>query len=443
MSQAAIDHFLSEHARFQNDSTSWLNQQRQSAIDVLGKNGFPSTRHEAWKYTDVRSLLKRNFTVADDVSPEKLNEAQLKEIRYPGLECHELIFVNGHFSADLSSPESSSAGGIVCSLASANNENKQLIETYINQFARSEKHGFAALNGAFVVDGGFVHVPDNVELELPIHLIFISNSADKSFITHPRNLIVLGANAKATVIESYVGFDDAEYCTNTVTEIVTGQGSTLEHYKLQQESNKSFHIGYLHAVCKKDSRLDSHSISLGAALARNDIDTTLAGPGAHVGLNGLYMTSGNQHIDNHTRVDHSMPNTSSDETYRGVLNGKSRAVFNGKVIVHKDAQKTDAQQSNANLLLSNDAEIDTKPELEIYADDVKCTHGATVGQLDENMLFYLRSRAIDESTALSLLTFAFAEEVIKKINLEPVRQRLEHKVAGRLPDTSLITEFMQ
>jgi len=442
MSQAAIDHFLSEHARFQNDSTAWLNQQRQTAIDVVGENGFPSTRHEAWKYTDVRSLLKRNFSVADETSSATLSETQLNEVRYTGLACHELIFVNGHFSADLSSADLNSSGGNVCSLASANDENKALIETYINQFARSEKHGFAALNGAFVVDGGFIHVPANVEIELPIHLIFIANSADKSFITHPRNLIVLGDNAKATVIESYVGFDDAEYCTNTVTEIVTGQGSSLEHYKLQQESSKSFHIGYLHAVCKKDSRLDSHSISLGAALTRNDIDTTLAGSGSHVGLNGFYMTGGDQHIDNHTRVDHSVPNTTSDETYRGVLNGKSRAVFNGKVVVHKEAQKTDAQQSNANLLLSNNAEIDTKPELEIYADDVKCTHGATVGQLDENMLFYLRSRAIDESTARSLLTFAFAEEVIKKINLEPVRHRLEHKVAGRLPDASLITEFM-
>ncbi len=438
MTQAAVEHYLSEHARFQSTSHNWLNQQRQSAIDSFGENGFPTTRHEAWKYTDVRPLLKQNFAVVD-AGAHDINDEQLNEIRFTGLECQELVFVNGHFSVELSAEQDA----IVCSLANAGDTAKREIETYINRFARSDKHGFAALNSAFVVDGAFIHVPDNVELELPVHLIFIARKQDTSFISHPRNLIVLGNNARATVIESYVGLDDSSYCTNTVTEIVTGQGASLEHYKLQQEGNNGFHIGYLHAQCQKDSRLESHSISLGGALVRNDIDAVLAEPGAHVGLNGLYVAGGDQHIDNHTRVDHSVPNTSSDENYRGVLDGKARAVFNGKVVVHKDAQKTDAQQSNANLLLSNDAEIDTKPELEIYADDVKCSHGATVGQLDDNMLFYLRTRAVDEQTARSLLTFAFAEEVIRRITLKPVRERIEYKVVGRLPDASLITGFMQ
>lgn len=438
MTRAAVDHYLSEHERFQSTSTNWLSEQRQSGIDCFGENGFPTTRHEAWKYTDVRPLLKHNFSVVDSVAHD-INDEQLNEIRFAGLECRELVFVNGHFSPELSAEQDTT----VCSLANASDAAKQEIETYFNRVARSDKHGFAALNSAFVVDGAFIHVPDNVELDLPIHLIFIACAQDTSFISHPRNLIVLGNNTRATVIESYVGVDDASYCTNTVTEIVTGQGATLEHYKLQQESNNAFHIGYLQAQCLKDSRLQSHSVSLGGALVRNDIDAVLAEPGAHVGLNGLYVVGGNQHIDNHTRVDHSVPNTSSEENYRGVLDGKARAVFNGKVVVHKDAQKTDAQQSNANLLLSNDAEIDTKPELEIYADDVKCSHGATVGQLDDNMLFYLRSRAIDENTARSLLTFAFAEEVIKRLSLTPVRERIEYKVVGRLPDASLITEFMQ
>ncbi len=442
MSQAAVDHYLSEHERFQNDSAAWLKQQRQSAIDLFGKNGFPTTRHEAWKYTDVRPLLKRNFSVPESPTHD-ISKEQLDEIRFSDLACQELIFVNGHFSSELSPPEDTDQNVTICSLAMANDLTQQQIESHISQFAQSDKHGFAALNAAFLVDGAYINVPDNVELETPIHLIFIANAKQTSFISHPRNLIVLGNNAKATVIESYIGLDDAEYCTNTVTEVVTGQGAGLEHYKLQQESENGFHIGYLHANCKKDSRLDSHSISLGGALVRNDIDAVLAEPGAHVGLNGLYMASGEQHIDNHTRVDHSVANTTSDETYRGVLDGKARAVFNGKVVVHKDAQQTDAQQSNANLLLSNDAEIDTKPELEIYADDVKCSHGATVGQLDENMLFYLRSRAIDEKTARSLLTFAFADEVIKRIKFTPVRERLELKVVGRLPDASLITEFMK
>ncbi len=440
--QAAINHYLSEHQRFQAASTNWLKQQRQSAIDIFGQNGFPTTRLEAWKYTDIRALLKRNFTAVDP-SKNNIDEDRLNEIRFPDLDCQELVFINGHYSSAHSQNPELAQNASICSLAGADAKTQNLAEPYITKYARADKHGFAALNAAFAVDGAFVYVPDNVELDRPIHLIFVANKQQAAFISHPRNLLVLGNNARATVIESYIGLDEAEYCTNTVTEIVTGEGAQLEHYKLQQESIHGFHVGYTHAHCHRDSRLQSHSISLGGALVRNDIDVILAGRGAHVGLNGLYMAGGEQHIDNHTRVDHSMPDTSSEENYRGVLDGKARAVFNGKVVVHKDAQKSDAQQSNANLLLSDDAEIDTKPELEIYADDVKCSHGATVGQLDDDMLFYLRSRAIDENTARSLLTFAFADEVIKRIKFVPVRERLEYKVVGRLPDASLISEFIQ
>jgi len=440
--QAAIDHYLSEYERSQATSTNWLRQQRQSAIDVFGQNGFPTTRLEAWKYTDIRALLKRNFATVDS-STVTIDEERLNEIRFPDLDCQELVFINGHYSSAHSHNPELAQNITVCSLAEADAKTQNLAEPYINKYARADKHGFAALNAAFAVDGAFVYIPDNVELEKPIHLIFIANSQQASFITHPRNLLVLGNNARATVIESYIGLDEAEYCNNTVTEIVTGDGARLEHYKLQQESINGYHIAYTHAQCQQDSHYQSHSISLGGVLVRNDIDVVLAGRGAHVGLNGLYMAGGQQHIDNHTRVDHSMPDTSSEESYRGVLDGRAHAVFNGKVVVHKDAQLADAQQSNANLLLSDDAEIDTKPELEIYADDVKCSHGATVGQLDDDMLFYLRSRAIDEHTARSLLTFAFAGEVIKRLSLVPVRERLEYKVVGLLPDASLIAEFMQ
>ena len=250
------------------------------------------------------------------------------------------------------------------------------------------------------------------------------------------------ANTEATLIENYIGLDDANYFTNTVTEVSLADGANLQHYKVQQESLNSTHIGNLNVMQQKDSRLISHSISLGGSLVRNDIHSQLAAEGASVVLNGLYMTKGKQHIDNHTRVDHLKPNTHSEENYRGVMNDNSRAVFNGKVIVHPQAQKIEAHQHNANLLLSDNAEIDTKPELEIYADDVKCSHGATVGQLDQDMLFYLRTRAIDEETAKSLLTFAFVEEVISKITLAPLRERLEHLVVGQLPDANLIREFI-
>ncbi len=442
MTQSAVKHYLSEHARFQAASRNWLRPQRQSAIGLLGQNGFPGSRDEAWKYTDVRSLLKHKFTTLD-VGADDLDHAQLDAVRFADMNCHELVFVNGHYSSTLSRNPVPADGLTVCSLANADETEQKMIEAHINRFARPEKHGFAALNTAFVADGAFIHLSADVKLKNPLHLIFISSNQHASYISHPHNLIVLGTRAKATVIESYIGLDEAEYCTNTVTEIVCGEAAGLEHYKLQQESIRSFHIAYVHAQCQQDSHLESHSISLGGMLVRNDIDVTLAGTGARVGLNGLYMAGGEQHVDNHTRVDHTMSHTRSEESYRGVLDDRAHAVFNGKVVVHKDAQLTDAQQANANLLLSDDAEIDTKPELEIYADDVKCSHGATVGQLDDNMLFYLRSRAIDETTARSLLTFAFADEVIKRIRFAPVRERLEYNIVGRLPDAALIREFMQ
>ncbi len=244
-------------------------------------------------------------------------------------------------------------------------------------------------------------------------------------------------------MESYLGTNDAEYFNNTVTEIVTAKGARLEHYKLQQEGPRGFHIGNTSVRQHRDSQLASHAISLGGALIRNDIDTELAEEGANVLMNGLYMAAGHQHVDNHTCISHAKPHTTSTEHYRGVLDGHARGVFNGRVVVQPRAQKTEARQANANLLLSDDAEVDTKPELEIYADDVKCSHGASVGQLDENMLFYLRSRAIEEKTAKGLLTFAFADEVIKDIKFAPIRERLESVVVGKLPDPALIRDFVQ
>ena len=442
MSQDAVEHYLSEYQRLHGDNADWLNEHRNSALDTFNQQGFPSTRHEAWKYTDVRGLLKHRFVVADPAAKE-LDGTKLDSVRFSELDCHELVFINGHYSAAHSTVNEFDNGIVMTSLSCADEALREEVQQQLGAHSTMEKHGFAALNNAFVTDGAVIQVPANIEVEKPIHLVFFTDSEDSALISHPRNLVHLGANARATVIESYAGANGRDYCTNTISEVSTAEGAHLEHYKLQHEGDSAFHIGYFHASCDKDSRVESHSISLGGLLVRNDIDAKLVGKGSYIGMNGLYLTNDKQHVDNHTRVDHQVPNTSSDEVYRGVLNGKSRAVFNGKVVVHKDAQQTDANQSNANLLLSNDAEIDTKPELEIYADDVKCSHGATVGQLDENMLFYLRSRAVDESTARSLLTFAFADEVIKRIKFAPVRERLEYTVAGRLPDASLIKEFMQ
>ncbi|MGI9229849.1 MAG: Fe-S cluster assembly protein SufD [Gammaproteobacteria bacterium] len=436
MSDAAIHHYLDEFTRTRGTHPgSDLGEQ---ALAYLQQQGFPTTRQENWKYTDVKAITKRRFrTVAAADSDATL----LAAARFDDLACHELLFVNGVYVATADHqplPE----GVTVQPLLTALQQQPTLLKQLGPLTETAYKHSFSALNLAFLTGGALISIADDTELETPINLIYLANQQAEPVAAHPFNLILLGKHARATVIESYLGADDAEYFTNSRTRIRADASATLVHYKIQQESLKAFHIGHTDIEQKQDSTVTSHSIALGAALARNDIDTDLAEPGATINLNGLYLTNGRQHIDNHTRVDHLQPNTSSNENYRGVMNDHSRAVFNGKVVVHEQAQKTAAHQSNANLLLSDNAEVDTKPELEIYADDVQCSHGATVGQLDEDMLFYLRSRAIDEHTATSLLTYAFADEVIKAIDIRPIRERLEYIVAGKLPDSELIKEFM-
>jgi Fe-S cluster assembly protein SufD len=332
---------------------------------------------------------------------------------------------------------------VVVPMSRARESHRDLLSGHVSRYAEPDKHGFLALNTALPSDGVLIHVPDGVEVTLPISLLFASAAGAVPAGSCPRNLIILGRNAAATVIECYTGSADGEYLTNAVTEASLGDGARLDHHRLQQEGDHAFHVANLTVAQGRDSRLVSHAYSLGAALSRNEVDVRLAAPGAETVLRGLYIAGGRQHMDHHTRIDHAVPCTRSDEHYRGVLDGHGRAVFNGKVIVHKDAQKTDARQSNANLLLSDDAEVDTKPELEIYADDVKCSHGASIGRLDDDMLFYLRSRAIPAATARSLLIFAFADEVLRDVTFAPMRSRLEQRVLGRLPDAALLREFVQ
>ncbi len=435
------EHYLADHERLQDKlEKNWLSEKRLSALSGFEQNGFPNTRQENWKYTDVRAIARGDFTATSDAEVS-ISHEEIANIRFNDLDCYELTFVNGKFRHDLSQLEGLPEGVIVCDLAEAIEKYENLVSANMTNEAESNVSSFTALNTAFVQHGAFIYLPKKVVLEKPINLLYLAKDQETNFAAHPRNVIVMESQSSAVVIESYIGLDDSQYFTNAVSDLSLAAAARLDHYKVQQESMNSYHIGYLKAQQHKDSYLESHSISLGGAIVRNDIHSQLDAAGAEIVMNGLYMTSGKQHVDNHTRVDHLKPHTLSTENYRGVLNDRSRAVFNGKVIVHKDAQKIEAHQNNANLLLSDDAEIDTKPELEIYADDVKCSHGATVGQLDKDMLFYLRSRAIDEDTARSLLTFAFAEEVISKIKLAPIRHRLEYLVVGQLPDADLIREF--
>ncbi|HEY7840523.1 MAG TPA: Fe-S cluster assembly protein SufD [Gammaproteobacteria bacterium] len=437
MSNTVHENFVADFER--TGSPAWLQAGRDAALAAFRAGGFPTLRQEDWKYTDVRPIAGRSFRRASvPGSADALVAAQ----RLGSDAARELVFVDGHCTTTEGQPPI--PGARVQSLSRALAETPAFLEAHLARHADIRRNGFVALNTALIGDGAVVHIADEATVEAPIHLLFASGANARSAVAaYPRNLIVLGRDARATVIENYTGPDDSEYLTNAVTEIVLGPGAVLEHYRLQQEGTQGFHVGGTIVRQERDSRYVSHVMSLGAMLSRSDLDVQLAGEGGTAVLNGLYVCGGRQHADNHVRVDHLKPRTISEETYRGVLDGSARAVFNGKVVVHKDAVKTDARQSNANLLLSDTAEVDTKPELEIYADDVKCSHGATVGRLDPDMLFYLRSRAIPEAVARDLLIYAFAEDLIRRLEVKPIRARIERVVTGRLPGVALLSEFMQ
>ena len=442
MSEAAVSYYLEDYERFRaSRPVAPASPQRAQALEFLQTHGFPTRRMEQWKYTDITPITRRKFTIGDAVATQA-DAALIDKLRFTRLDCHELVFINGHFCAQLSNLGELAPGATVRALQTQAQDNATVAARYFGDEDLGQ--AFTALNAVFLDDGALLHLPTGTALSRPLHIIYFStDNTDTPHISHPHNKVVLGRHASASVIETYAGVPDARYFTNTHTSILAQAGARLDYYKIQHESQRAYHIGNTRIRQDADSRVDCHALTLGAKLARWDIDVDLNEPGAEVMLNGLYLGNNSQHLDNHTVVRHKQPHTTSREHYRGIMDGRARAVFNGKVIVHEQAQKTEAHQSNANLLLSDAAEVDTKPELEIYADDVKCSHGATVGQLDENMLFYLRSRAVNEDTARSLLTYAFADEIVRDIRLPELRARLEQGIVGELPDTDVIKEFMQ
>jgi Fe-S cluster assembly protein SufD len=359
--------------------------------------------------------------------------AQITQLRLA--DSHLLVFVNGHYVPGLSQLASLPAGARIMSLSAALPPYSGELESLLARDAEQLPNGLAALNAALWADGAYIDLAAGTVVEKPIHLLFITTETDVE--THPRNIIRAGARCDASIIEHYIGAGSITYFTNATTRIILGDGAVIEHAKLQQEAGPAFHVADINAQQGTNSRFTSHSFALGGILSRNDITTRLDAEGCNATLNGLYMGDGRQHMDHHTCIDHAKPRGMSREFYKGILGGAARAVFNGRVVVRPDAQKTDAHQSNRNLLLSDNAEVDTKPQLEIYADDVKCSHGATVGQLDEGQIFYLRSRGVDEITAKSLLTYAFAEEMIMRASIAPLRARLEELLTNRLPKASL------
>ncbi len=406
----------------------WLKKLRQDALTQFNVLSLPAKKEEDWKYTSLWSLSQQSFNhhaesvviAADDVDAVALLQ-----------DAYRVVIVDGVFSDELSDIDALQSGLSISALS----ESVEQLEHKLGKQTELTKAGLNALNTMLMSEGVVISVEAKIQVEKPIEIIVVNTGNTANLATHLRHKIELESGARATVIEHYVGLTQDSYFTDVVTEVNLAESAELTHYKLQQESNNAFHIATLAAHQAQNSQWLTNNISLGAKLARNDIHSQLLGEQSHVTLDGLYLVDGEQHVDNHTRIDHAVPNTTSDELYKGVLDGNSHAVFNGKVMVHKDAQKTDANQSNRNLLLSRGCEIDSKPEMEIYADDVKCGHGSAIGQLDEDQLFFLRARGLDEVSARSLLTYAFAVEVLTRIPNQVIRDALAEVIEQRLPKT--------
>jgi len=409
----------------------WLHRIRTAAIRRFAELGFPTTHIEEWKYTNVAPLTRIPFEPAAELPAGQVAET-LHGRPFASLGACRAVLVNGRYCRELSSPGALPQGVRVCSLAEALETEPNLVEEHLARYASFENHAFVALNTAFLEDGVFVRIPNGVALEQPLCLLSVSAPDGRPAVSYPRTLILAGRDSQAEIIEGFLGLEDSLYFSNAVTEIVVGEGAVIGYAKLEAESDRAFHFGALHVRQERSSNFTSHSIGLGGSLVRNEVGVVLGGEGTECALNGLYLATGQQHVDNYTTMDHAQPHSTSHELYKGILDGQARAVFHGRIIVRPAAQKTDAIQRNKNLLLSEDAVINTKPQLEIYADDVRCTHGATVGQVDPDAVFYLRSRGIGDQEARSLLTYAFASEMIDRIKAGPLRARLGEALFARL-----------
>ena len=451
-----LSSFLELEERLAASGPSWLQEIRRTAMAGFVEKGFPTTRQEEWRNTNVAPIAAVPFQpAATPLPPPATGGEELDKHPLADLGCPKLVFVNGRFSRRLSNLEALPKGVRTCSLAEALAGDGKTLERHLTRYAADyREHAFVALNTAFLEDGAFVEISKGVVLEKPIYLLYVSDASGIPTVTYPRNLIVAGRESQATIVEAYVGGNtgalagadvdrekatgesayaaESVYFTNAVSEVAVGEGAVIDYHRLQQESDKAFHFGRLVFRQERSSNVATHSIATGGALVREEVKAVLDGEGAEATLAGLYVITGRQHIDNQTTLDHAQPHCSSREVYKGVLDGESSAVFNGKIIVRKDAQKTDSKQSNKNLLLSEKAIIDTKPALEIYADDVKCTHGATIGQIDPEAVFYLRSRGIGRQEARDLLTYAFANDILERIKYDPLRARLGEGLFARL-----------
>jgi Fe-S cluster assembly protein SufD len=417
---------------------SWIRRLRENAMAQFEEVGFPTTKDEEWKYTNVAPIVKSGF--APSLLLQTIDGANAEELAgfgTPESKDSQLVFVNGSLRGDLSSLSALPAAVVAIDLSEALNDDRysEVTREHLARHADYVQNGFTALNTAFTSHGAFVYIPKGVTIEAPLHLLFITDTSVASQVVFPRVLVIAEENSNATLLENYVSTNDSQYFTNVVVEVVLKEGARLEHYKIQRESVEAFHVATTVADLGPSSSYDATTITFGAQLSRHDVHVTMDHEGAECWVDGLYLVTAAQHTDTHSVIDHRKPHCTSHQLYKGILDGKSRAVFNGKIFVRHDAQKTDAMQTNKNLLLSNEARVDTKPQLEILADDVKCAHGAAVGQIDEDELFYLETRGIHGDLARNLLTYGFAEEVIGKIKIDSIRTQLDEAVLNRLNAT--------
>jgi Fe-S cluster assembly protein SufD len=429
----AVQRYLTEFERLLGNGAgrapAWLRELRIAAIDHFASLGFPTTRHEEWKYTNVAPLTQLAFqqprSTPEGAHVDTVHAASLADA------AAELVFVNGRFAPALSATRALPSGARAESLAAAVAAAPERVQPHLAQHAAHDRDAFVALNTALMQDGAFVHLPAGCVVPAPIHLLFVSAPGEAPAAIHPRNLIVLDADSQATVIETYVGCGGTPSFTNAITEVSVGPGAVGRHCKLQDETRDAFHIATLHARLARSSTFASHALAVGGRLVRNSVHTLLDGAGTDCTLDGLFLATDQQHVDNYTVIEHVRPHGTSRELYKGVLDGRARGVFNGKIHVHPAAAQTDARQTNKNLLLSTDAAVDTKPQLEIYNNDVKCSHGSTVGQLDADALFYLRTRGLDPAAARALLIYAFASEMLARLPVPALRARLEPRLLAR------------
>ena len=418
------EHFEQVGQQFAVSQNQWLTDLRADAFRRFNLLGFPTTKLEDWRFTNISAIAKTAFATAPET--HSADAADLISQASLGNGVYRLAFINGCFTPELSDTDELPVGVSVTSLASDIETIPNVISQHIGSCFRTEPTPFSLLNTALFRDGASVRIDDGTKLDKAIHLIFLTiGGGDQPVASFPRNLITVGKQSEVRVVETHVGAPGQTYLTNGVTEWFLGENAQVDHYKLQSDSIAAYHVASTHVVQSASSRYSNHYFAFGGALSRNEINCFHIGENVETILNGLYMISGNQLADCRTRIDHAMPHCESHEMYKGILDNHARGVFNGKIHVHPDAQKTDAKQSNQALLLSDDAVIDTKPELEIYADDVRCTHGATVGELDTASMFYLRSRGIPESLARKILIFAFANDVVQGLHVEPLKKHLE------------------